>query len=86
MKKNYYVAASDNGGMITRSYTQAQQCRTYLRGHFHIQGFFDQESAQEYLFDHLDDVLPYNYTLPPYFPLGRVITRKWFSQQKPSED
>ena len=41
MKKIYYAAVGDNGGVVASSYEQALLYKKYLRGHVYTKKFFD---------------------------------------------
>ena len=78
MVKNFFVALADNGGMITTTSKHAEICKGYFRNNFAIHGFYDEERAQAFLYNHLDVIMPRGCPLPTSFPIGVVITPNWF--------
>ena len=81
MKKFYYAAVGNNGGIVTDDYENALVCKRYLRGHVYTKKFFDFDEAEEYLLDHITEVAPIGCPIPEHCKLNQMITiRKLMNQ------
>ena len=66
MKKIYYAAVGNNGGIVTDDYENALVCKRYLRGHVYTKKFFDFDEAEEYLLDHISEMAPIGCPIPEH--------------------
>lgn len=82
MKKNvFYVTVGNNGGIITGDYERALLCRKYMRGHVYIRKFFDFEEAEEYLLDHMMEIVPFGCPIPEHCEPNQMLTIKKLLEQ-----
>lgn len=83
MKKKYvcYVTVGNNGGILTEDYERALLCRKYLRGHVYIRKFFDFEEAEEYLLDHMMEIVPFGCAIPEHCEPNQMLTVKKLLEQ-----
>ena len=70
----YYLAFGENGAVIVYgNYTYAQSFKQYL-GKMNTRRFGSFEEAEQAMYDHLCEVMPYYIHIPEHFQVGELLT------------